>query len=205
MSITLTVLSSLVTIGKTIMDTIKTTKDVFKKDKTQNSIDAEAHLDTLTSGFAVYQKRIELLATQVFQCETLSRFIPMWLVHHNKFNDIQVAPSTEELKILDTELRWFITDSIRDHFSSAFFRTNYDKLPEIERLIKKFRDGINDIDRDLSAIPQGQTNMLQLSWGVTIKADLFRLRRDAKEIEKKANETFEEVVNELRQASTVIN
>ena len=205
MSITLTVLSSLVTIGKTIMDTIKTTKDVFKKDKTQNSIDAEAHLDTLTSGFAVYQKRIELLATQVFQCETLSRFIPMWLVHHNKFNDIQVAPSTEELKILDTELRWFITDSIRDHFSSAFFRTNYDKLPEIERLIKNFRDGINDIDRDLSAIPQGQTNMLQLSWGVTIKADLFRLRRDAMEIEKKANETFEEVVNELRQASTVIN
>lgn len=205
MSFTLTVLSSLVTIGKTIMDTIKTTKDVFKKDKTQNSIDAEAHLDTLTSGFAVYQKRIELLATQVFQCETLSRFIPMWLVHHNKFNDIQVSPSTEELKILDTELRWFITDSIRDHFSSAFFRTNYDKLPEIERLIKSFRDGINEIDRDLSAIPHGQTNMLQLSWGVTIKADLFRLRRDAMEIEKKANEIFEDVVNELRQASSVIN
>ena len=47
--------------------------------------------------------------------------------------------------------------------------------------------------------------MLELAWGVTIKADLFRLRRDAMEIEKKANETFENVLYELRQASSVTN
>lgn len=207
MSLTLTAFSSLVTIGKSIMETIKTAKDVFKNDKTSSSKTAETHLEELTNNFSVYQKRIELLATQVYQCEILSRFIPMWLVHHNKFNDIPVSPTSDELKTLDTDLRYFITDSIRDHFSSAFFSTNYDKLPDIEIMITEFRKRINEIDRDLSAIPPGQTNMqhLQLAWSTTIKSDLFRIRRDAMAIEKKANDTFEVVVNELRQAATSMN
>lgn len=205
MSLTITALSSLVTIGKTIIDTIKSAKDLFSKDTSQSSVDAEAHLDTLTKGFAVYQQRVELLANQIYQCEALSRFLPMWLLHHDKFNYISNTPSQDELGMLDVELRRFIGDSIHDHFSSAFFRTNYDKLPEIENKIKNFRDRINELDRDLSAIPQGQLQMLQISWSTTLKADLFRLRRDAMEIESKANEKFEEVVNELREVASVGN
>ena len=129
----------------------------------------------------------------------------MWLVHHNKFSDIPASPNADELKILNGELKNFINDSIRDHFSSAFFRTNYDRLPQIEKMITDFRNRIIQIDDDLNRIPVEQTDMLKLSWGVSIKADLFRIRRDALEIERKANDTFEEVVNELRQAATSLN
>ncbi len=205
MSLTITAFSSLVTIGKTIIDTIKSAKDLFTNDKSQSSVDAEAHLDNLTKSFAVYQQRVELLADQLFQCETLSRFIPTWLLHHDKFNYISTTPTKDELGMLDIELRRFIADSIQDHFSSAFFRTSYNKLPEIELMITNFRDRINELDRDLSAIPQGHLQMLEISWNTTLKADLFRLRRDAGEIERKANEVFEKVVNELREVASLGN
>ena len=45
--------------------------------------------------------------------------------------------------------------------------------------------------------------MLELSWETTIKADLFRLRRDVKDIERKANKTFANVINELKEAASV--
>jgi hypothetical protein len=205
MSLTITALSSLVTIGKTIIDTIKSARDLFSNDKSQNSIDAEAHLDNLTKGFAVYQQRVELLAEQIYQCETLSRILPTWLQSYNRFGYISNTPTQDELGMLDIELRRFMTESIRDHFSSAFFRTNYDKIPEIENLIKNFRDRINELDRDLSAIPPGHLQMLELSWNTTLKADLFRISRDAGDIESKANEKFQEVVNELREVASLGN
>lgn len=203
MSLTITALSSLVTIGKNIIDTIKSAKDLFKNDDKQQAANAEAHLDTLTKSFEVYQERVELLAEQIYQCETLSRFLPQWLLVQDKFNYISVTPTPDELILIDSELRRFIADSIHDHFSSAFFRTNYDKLPEIEAMITNFRNRIKDLDRDLNAIPPGHAQMLGLSWGTTLKADLFRLRRDVLEIENKANEKFEAVVNELREVATL--
>jgi polyhydroxyalkanoate synthesis regulator phasin len=203
MSLTITALSSLVTIGKNIIDTIKSAKDLFKNDDKQQAANAEAHLDTLTKSFEVYQERVELLAEQIYQCETLSRFLPQWLLVQDKFNYISVTPTPDELILIDSELRRFIADSIHDHFSSAFFRTNYDKLPEIEAMITNFRNRIKDLDRDLNAIPPGHAQMLGLSWGTTLKADLFRLRRDVLEIENKANEKFEAVVNELREVASL--
>ncbi len=203
MSLTITALSSLVTIGKNIIDTIKSAKDLFKNDDKQQAANAEAHLDTLTKSFEVYQERVELLAEQIYQCETLSRFLPQWLLVQDKFNYISVTPTPDELILIDSELRRFIADSIHDHFSSAFFRTNYDKLTEIEAMITNFRNRIKDLDRDLNAIPPGHAQMLGLSWGTTLKADLFRLRRDVLEIENKANEKFEAVVNELREVASL--
>ena len=203
MSFSLTTASSLVSIGKSIIDLIKTTKEVFKKDSSKSVENGDKKLEEINGIFKIYSERIELLATQIYQCETLSRFIPMWLVHHDKFNYISAKPNQEELNLLDSELRSFIVDSIHDHFSSAFFRTNYDKLPEIEKMINDFRKRIRDIDRDLNAIPSGRTDMLELSWGTTIKADLFRLRRDVMDIERKANDKFEDVVNELKKAASI--
>ena len=80
----------------------------------------------------------------------------MWLVHYNKFDALPVKPNQEQLNLLDSDLRGFIVDSLSDHFSSAFFRTNYDKLPEIEKMINDIRKRIEDIDRDLNAIPRGE-------------------------------------------------
>lgn len=205
MSLTITALSSLVTIGKNIIDTIKSAKDLFTSDSGRNSADAEAHMDTLTKSFKVYQERVELLAEQIYQCETLSRFLPQWLLHQDKFNYISNTPTQDELGLIDGELRRLLTDSIRDHFSSAFFRTNYDKLPEIETMIKNFRNRISELDRDMNAIPPGNFQLLAITWGTTLKADLFRLRRDVIEIETKANEKFEEVVNELREVALINN
>ena len=196
----LQVASSLITIGKTIIDSIKTTKDIFKKDK--SSEEAVKKLAEINKKFNSYTDRIELLATQIYQCETLSRFIPMWLVHHNKFNEIDDKPNLKELKMLDSDLRSFIIHSIKDQFASAFFQTNYNKLPEIEKMIQAFRKRINDIDKDLAAIPRGKIDMLKLSWKTTIKSDLSRLQRDALDIERKANSIFEKVVNELKEVAS---
>ena len=194
---------SLFTIGKTIAETIKTTKEIFKVDKSTNTAAAEADLEALAENFVRYQSRMELLATQIYQCEALTRFIPMWLVHHNKFDCIPAAPSLEETRMLDLELRSFISASITDQFSGAFFRTNYDKLPVIEKMIDEFREGIKEIDRDISSISSGHPDMLKIFWGTSIKADLFRLRRDALKIAAVANQIFEDAIIELRQTASV--
>jgi len=193
--------ASLLAIGKTIFETIKTAKDVFKTESSPESPQIESSLDKLADDFVAYQKRMELLATQLYQCESLTRFIPMWLVYHDKFDRISPTPTIEEAKLLDTDLRWFIHSSITDQFSSVFFRTSYDQLPVIERMIDNFRNRIKDIDRDVSTVSFGQPQMLTILWGASLKGDLFRLRRDAMEIERTANETFENVINELRQAA----
>lgn len=194
---------SLFTIGKTIAETIKTTKEIFDIDKPINNAAAETDLETLADNFVKYQNRMGLLATQIYQCEALTRFIPMWLVHHDKFDCIPVAPSLEETQMLDIELRTFLSMSITDQFSGAFFRTNYDKLPQIEKMIDEFRRRITEVDRDMSAISSGRPDMLKMVWGVSIKADLFRLRRDALGIVQVANQIFEEAINELRQTASV--
>ncbi|WP_341908030.1 hypothetical protein [Fluviicola taffensis] len=53
--------------------------------------------------------------------------------------------------------------------------------------------------------PPGHLQMLELSWNTTLKADLFRISRDAGDIESKANEKFQEVVNELREVASLGN
>ena len=192
--------SSLKTIGKTVKETIKAAMEDFKNG---NPYTAQ-QFEELTNHFLLYQQRIELLTEQIFQCELLTRFIPMWLAYQEKFNTIQVTPRPGELEILDKELRPFIGDSVYDHLSFVIYRTNFDQLPEIEKMLVGYRKKLKKLDEDFRKIQYGDISKLQSAWANNLRADLFQIKMDAERIKRKAEGIFEAVVNELRHANSTI-
>lgn len=126
----------------------------------------------------------------------------MWLAYEEKFNAIQANPSPGELEVLDKELRRFIGDSVYDHLSYVIYHTNFDQLPEIEKLLVAYREKLKKFDEDFREIQYGDISDLQKKWTENLRAELFQIRIAAEGIKRSAEGVYEAVIKELRQANS---
>jgi hypothetical protein len=144
-----------------------------------------------------HEKERELAAEQIKQCLVLIRFIPTWLMAENEYDAIPADASDSELKIVSTKLSLFIHSSIIDHWSAAFFKTNYDKIPVIEAHIQLFRNKIQEFYNDLLSASKNQA-LLKIAWGAGLREELFNLRVEALKINEEATAEHDRCVVKMQ-------
>jgi len=173
---TITTIGALVGITKAVVDTLKSLRDLFDaRDAKRIANESQAKIEKVNENFAAFHKRLEILSLQLEQSEALTRMVPAWLEVASLMPVWKgVNDSTQEdIRRLDSDLRSFIHESVRDHFSTTFFRTNFDQLPEVERQLDIFRAKLRDLDRTVSAIPPGNSEVFKGLWAtITISVNL---------------------------------
>lgn len=188
-------IGALVGITKTVIDSLKGVRDLAKGDD-------KAPVADLGDAITDFQKRIALIATQLEQAEMLGRMLPIWLKEHSKFEIWEANPSDDTLIMLDGELRSFISDSVRDHFSSVFFHASFDKLPSVVELLKELRQKLQELDGSLQAIPYSSLEGWRLHLPI-VKTRLQDLRIVAVKLDDNADEVRRKLIAELREAAEI--
>jgi hypothetical protein len=200
---TLTTIGTLVGITKAAVDTLKGLRDLFDaKDAKRIANESQAKFEKVDEDFAAFHKRLGILALQLEQSEALTRMVPAWFEVANRMpvwksvNDL----TREDIQHLDNDLRSFLHESIRDHFSTTFFSTNFDQLPGIERLLDIFRAKLGDLDHTVSAIPPGNVDVFKGLWP-TITTQFNDLRNAAGQVSSQADDVHSALIRELRESA----
>lgn len=188
-------IGALAGISKTVIDSLKGLRDLIGRGD-------EEPVTELEVAFSEFQERIGFIATQLEQAEMLGRMLPIWLKEQSKFEIWETSPSDETLKMLDRDLRNFISDSVRDHFSSVFFQTSFDKLPSVLVLLKDLRQKLKELDGSIQAIPHSSLEGWRLYLPI-VKTRLHDLRIVAVKLDDNADDVRRNLITELRQAADV--
>jgi hypothetical protein len=178
----------LVTIVKNLVDVAKAGSDLFGK-RQKTTLDAVSELKSRISG----------IAEQLQQSVALSKMLPIWLKEHDAVDLFTDKLSDDDVRLLDSRLRSLIADSIHDHFSGTFFRTNFACLPGVETSIKSFRERLLALEQQLNGIVPGDSIAWRRTWPI-IKLRMHDLRIEAVKVNNLADELHSELVQELRQA-----
>lgn len=186
-------IGSLLGITKSVIEIIKGVGSIFS---------ASSGKEKLKDGFSQLYGRIDVLSVQLEQCESLTRMVPAWLelANHMPMWQQPSAISPREAQILEQDLRRLIDDSIRDHFSTAFFQSKFDRLPDVPLKIEIFRDRLRTLDRTISAIQPGSTQALVALWP-QITTQFNDARNTAYEIQRIADDLQGRLIQELRDAA----
>ena len=184
----LTEIGALVSIVKGLVDIAKSGTGLFGSGKkpTPEAVDQ-------------LKQRVAGLAEQLRQSVALSKMLPVWLKEHSRFDLFTDALSDDQVRVLDSGLKALISDSIRDHFSSVFFRTSFACLPGIEPAIKSFRERLLVLEQQLNGVPPGDAQAWRYAWPV-LKVRLHDMRIEAVKIENMADEVHSSLVTELAEA-----
>jgi hypothetical protein len=119
----------------------------------------------------------------------MSRVVPAW-------KDVATIPDAEAQQV-HVSLRQLVDSSIRDQFSGTFFRTEFDELPDMKRLIDIFRAHGTNIDRTCSGIPAGNLAAFRALWG-SINTEFNNLKNAAYEIRRSAEDLQAKLIGELK-------
>ena len=149
----LTEVGLLVSIVKGLVDMAKTGTDLFGK-RQKATAGAVAQL----------KERIAGLAEQLHQSVALSKMLPIWLKDHADVDLFTDDLSDDDVRLLDSNLRRLIHDSIHDHFSGTFFRTSFACLPGVEAGIKGFRERLLALEQQINGILPGDTTIWRRTW-----------------------------------------
>lgn len=188
-------IGALAGITKTVIDSLKGLRDLVGRSD-------DEPVSELKVAFSEFQERIGSIATQLEQAEMLGRMLPIWLKELSKFEVWETGPSDETLQMFDRDLRNFISDSVRDHFSSVFFQASFDQLPTVLVLLKDLRQKLNDLDGSLQAIPHSSIEGMKLHLPI-VKTRLHDLRIVAVKLDNNANDVRRNLIAELRHAAEV--
>jgi hypothetical protein len=148
------------------------------------------------------QERLAGIADQLFQSVALSKMLPIWLKDHATVDLYTEALSDDDVKLLDSKLRSLIGDSIHDHFSGTFFRTNFAVLPGVDAGIKGFRERLLALEAQLNGIPPGDAVSWRRAWPI-LKVRMNDLRMEAVKLDNLADDVHSSLVQELRDASSL--
>jgi hypothetical protein len=148
------------------------------------------------------ETRPAILAKRMQQAAILTNFIPTWLHAENAFDPIGNDPSDADFRKIKYELPSFITMSIYDQFSSEYFRSNYDELPEVEAMLADFRSKIQDFNKQFSQVITKDDKTIKVLWGYLLKDELLQLRIAAVKIKEAAQAIFDKSVASLAQLPT---
>ena len=185
----LTEVGLLVTIVKGLVDVAKGGADIFGK-RQKATVEAVVQL----------KGRIAGLAEQLQQSVALSKMLPIWLKDHAEVDLFTDKLSDDDVRLLDSKLRRLIHDSIHDHFSGTFFRTNFNCLPGVEAAIKSFRERLLALEQQINGILPGDAPMWKRTWPI-LKLRMHDLRIEAVKVNNLADEVHSTLVQELRNAA----
>lgn len=190
---------SLVTISKGVLDTFGSLRRLVEE-KSANAATVAA--GELTKRIDEFQARLEGIAIQLQQTERLTRMIPAWEAYANQIStwkDVPTLPDSEAQQI-HVALRQLIDSSIRDQFSGTFFRTDFDDLPDMRRLIDIFRAHLTNLDRTVSGIPAGNLQAFRVLWQ-SISTEFNNLKNSSYEVRRRAEDIQGELIAELLTSS----
>lgn len=154
-------IGALVGLGKGIAEAIKAISGLFDtRDDRKIAMESPPKLVALQAALSQYQGRMRILADQLRQAESLTRMVPAWLEVANLLPVWRSASdlSQDDFHRLDGDLRRLVNDSLRDHFSGTFFRTEFSKLPGIPPKIDNLRERLTTLDRTVASIPPGNVD-----------------------------------------------
>jgi len=194
-------IGSLVSISKIFLETFAGLKDLLTEFASKGggaSPKAQNLLLELRDNTNKFQARLEGLATQLEQSERLNRMIPTWEAYANQVPVWkQLSDMTaDEAQRIHVAIRDLVHSSIRDQFSSTFFRTEFDKLPGMEDKLKEFRTNLNNLDRTLSTIPAGNFEAFKALWP-NIMVEFNNLRNSGHEVGRLAEDIHGRLIDEL--------
>jgi hypothetical protein len=149
-----------------------------------------------------FQRRLEGLAIQLDQSERLTRMIPSWEAYANQIPVWKQFSEFSEVEAqqIHVSLRDLINNSIRDQFSSTFFRTSFDKLPGMDSKLVIFRANLNNLDRTVSTIPAGNFEAFKALWS-QIVSEFNNLRNSGYDVRRHAEDIHGDLINELIQST----
>jgi len=167
-------------------------------------VESPAKVAALQAALSQYQGRMRVLADQLRQAESLTRMVPAWLEVANLLPVWRSASdlSQEDSRRLDGDLRRLVNDSLRDHFSGTFFRTEFGKLPGIPPKIDILRDRLTTLDRTVSSIPPGNVEGFRALWPA-VTTHFNDCRNAANEVLRLAEDIQGDLIKELDEAATV--
>lgn len=186
----ITEIGALVAIMKTLLEATKSGKELFGgggRKKTAESVNKA-------------QERLDGIAEQLFQSVALSKMLPIWLKEHERVELFTETLSDEDVKLLDSQLRDLIYQSIHDHFSGTFFRTSFAVLPNVEEGIHAFRERLLALEKQLDGIPAGDATSWRRTWPI-IKVRMQDLRMEAIKLDSLADDLHAKLVTELRETA----
>jgi hypothetical protein len=171
-------IGSLISISKSFLETLALLKNLLGS---AGSAESGKLFSEMRDKVNQFQARLEGLAIQLQQTERLTRMIPAWEAFASQipvWKDMATLPDAEAQQI-HVSLRQLVDSSMRDQFSGTFFRTDFDGLPDMKRLIDIFRAHVTNIDRTCSGIPAGNLQAFRVLWG-SISTEFNNLKdRDA--------------------------
>ena len=191
----LAAIGALVGITKSVIDIVKSVGSAMRDRSAQ---------DKLNAGVAELYGRIDILSVQLEQSENLTRMVPAWIELANRIGrSLYGEPSkmtASEVQIVEGDLRDLMHESIRDHFSSTFFREQFDKLPDVPLKLELFRDRLKTLDRTISNMAPGDLSALSALWP-QIRTHFNEAQNTARDIERLAEDLHGELIKELRDAA----
>jgi hypothetical protein len=190
---------SLVTISKGVLDTFGSLRKLLEQKSPDAATVAAAEL---TERIDHFQARLEGIAIQLQQAERLTRMIPAWEAYANQIStwkDVPTVPDADAQQI-HVALSQLIDSSIRDQFSGTFFRTDFDDLPDMRRLIDIFRAHITNLDRTISGIPAGNLHAFRALWP-SISTEFNNLKNSSYEVRRRAEDIQGDLIAELLKSS----
>ena len=197
----LAAIGSLAGIATSVVNAAKGLRDLFSRGgrETEN-----AALKALQDAFDGYNDRMRVLSEQLEQSERLTRMVPSWLELSKRMPVWKQASDLDdhEARTVLEDLRGFIHNSVRDHFSGTFFHTDFDKLPGIPDKLTIFRARLKTIDGTLNPIAPGNIAGLRSFWP-QIATQFNDAVNGAREIEYDADNIQGDLIRELRDAANV--
>jgi hypothetical protein len=192
-------IGSLIGISKSFLETFALLKKLVGESRGGES---EKVLTEMRDKVNQFQTRLEGLAIQLEQTERLTRMIPAWEAYANQiqvWKDVATV-SDPEAQQIHVSLQQLVDSSIRDQFSGTFFRTDFDDLPDMKRLIDIFRAHVTNIDRTCSGIPAGNLPAFRALWG-SISTEFNNLKNAAYEVRRQAEDLQGRLIGELLKSS----
>jgi hypothetical protein len=185
-------IGSLITYTTSLIDIVKQVRSAF----------SHSSRDSVATSLRQMYERVNVLSEQLAQSERLTRMVPAWLELANRMPVWQQASDLDprDARALDADLRSLVNDSIRDHFSATFFRSSFDRLPDVPLRVQIFRDRITTLDRTVSTVQPGNFASLQALWP-QITTQFNDTRNAAYEIQRLADDLHGQLIDELREAS----
>jgi hypothetical protein len=200
MPVDLTAIGTLATIAVSVVSAAKGLKDLLAGRRGTDQ--EESTLNALQTAFNEYNGRMRVLAEQLEQSERLTRMVPAWLELADRMPVWKQASdlNDHEAKTVLDDLRGFIHESIRDHFSGTFFHTDFAELPNIPEKLNVFRARLKTIDGTLSPITN--TAGLRAFWP-QIATQLNDAVNAARDIQQDADNIQGDLIREIRDAANI--
>jgi hypothetical protein len=198
-------IGALVGLGKGVAEAIKAISGLFgTRDDRKIVTESPPKMAALQAALNQYQGRMRVLAEQLRQAESLTRMVPAWLEVANLLPVWRNASdlSQEDCRRLDGDFRRLVNDSLRDHFSGTFFRTEFGKLPGIPPKIDNLRDRLTTLDRTVASIPPGNIDGFRALWP-SITTHFNDCRNAASDVLRLAEDVQGNLIKELAEAATV--